>query len=521
MSIKEYFDINELFHPSMFYTGEVAMGNTISSMDIFSLNSKTKSGKSRYLDFLEREYYGPLAKVLNSVSLAHLTTPVLSLSHTEEGTRSTKFSFKAFVQAKINGSFNSEKHNSEYLALGDKPTQEEVIKFLKKIQRDDRKIYEDVITKGKLSPYFMPVVDLYNEYILDTRQTIPFIQFITGIISGAEKTTQAADDLGVFFDKTINVEGLISCFDYDKLCLMAAYSIMEGCKIVELAYNSVHNPAIYITKYMEAVEAIRQKVPKYNCAIKVYDEKKGQVRLCDIDEVLDEFRALLARHPEFRRFHISLDRIYELLEMYGYDEEFIANFDLQTKDAEIVIDILQQIERHKSLLASWNIIPKGKKDRPEPLPVPTDSRISLPEQEKIRRMIISKSYLENSSYLFRLEGINEFEGYQGYLYPNGTVIFEKYYDNIKTKKVASGSATYVMKLDNFVEVSKLTKTEIISKINNGEIEGVSRIFHREDMERWKADVERAITGSDYTVQVEQYIDELIDTKKVSKKGVKQ
>ena len=217
----------------------------------------------------------------------------------------------------------------------------------------------------------------------------------------------------------------------------------------------------------------------------------------------------------------ELDRIYELLEMYGYDEEFIANFDPQTKDFEIVIDILQQIERHKSLLASWNIIPKGKKDRPEPLPVPTDSGISLPEQEKIRRMIISKSYLENSSYLFRLEGINEFEGYQGYLYPNGTVIFEKYYDNIKTKKVASGSATYVMKLDNFVEVSKLTKTEIISKINNGEIEGVRRIFNREDMERWKADVERAITGSDYTVQVEQYIDELITTKEVSKKEVKQ
>ena len=67
-----------------------------------------------------------------------------------------------------------------------------------------------------------------------------------------------------------------------------------------------------------------------------------------------------------------------------------------------------------------------------------------------KQMIISKDYLENSSYLFRLEGINEFEGYQGYLYPNGTVIFEKYYDNIKTKKVASGSATYVMNLNNFV-----------------------------------------------------------------------
>lgn len=521
MTIQQYFDINEIFNPSMFYTGEVIMGNAFPGLDVLSLNAKTKSGESRYLDFLEKSYFYPLSKLLNSNSLAHSFNPVISMTHTDEGTRTTKFSYQSFIMCKISGTLEPERYTQEYLELGSDASLEELSTFLKKIQREERKKYDDVINNGKASQYFPSVFKLYQEHVRQSGPGLTFAAFVSGMHSGAHKTTIATRYLGEFFDREIDVEALVRCFDYDKFCLIAAYSIMEGCKIVEEHSNLVHNPAIFVTKYIEAVDLLRTKDPKYNCSIRVYDDKTGKVKNYTVDEVIEEHRALLARHPEFRRYHISLDRIHELLRMYNYDEEFIANFDPQTKDAEIVMGLLQKIEDNRSLLASWNIIPKGKSDKPEPLPVPTDPHIPLPEQEKIRRMIISKDYLENSSYLFRLEGINEFEGYQGYLYPNGTVIFEKYYDNIKTKKVASGSATYVMNLNNFVEVSKLTKSEIISKISKGEVEGVSRIFHREDMDRWKADVLQAITGSDYSMQVEQYIEELLDTNQVNKKGVKQ
>ena len=521
MTIQQCFDINEIFNPSLFYTGEVIMGNAFPAMDVLDLNSKTKSGAKRYLEFLNKSYFSPLAKILNSDSLARSFHPVISMTHTNEGTRTTKFSYQSFIMCKISGTLEPERYTQEFLELGNDASVEELSTFLKKIQREERKKYDDVLNNGRSSKYFPVVFSLYQDHIRQSGNSISFQTFVSSVHSGAHKTTIATRYLGEFFEREIDIDELIRCFDYDKLCLIAAYSIMEGCKIVEEHSNLVHNPAIFVTKYIEAVEELRTKDPKYNCSIRVYDEKTGGIKNYSVDQVIEEHRALLARHPEFRRFHISLDRIYELLRMYNYDEEFIANFDPQTKDAEIVMGILQKIEDNRSLLASWNIIPKGKSDRPEPLPVPTDPHIPLPEQEKIRRMIISKNYLENSSYLFRLEGINEFEGYQGYLYPNGTVIFEKYYDNIKTKKVASGSATYVMNLNNFVEVSKLTKSEIISKINKGEVEGVSRIFHREDMERWKSDVIKAITGSDYSIQVEQYIGELLETNQVSKKEVKQ
>lgn len=520
MTFKDFFDINELFNPNMFYTGEVLLGSLDPNTDMLLMNAKSKKGKNKYYEFLQKYYYEPFSKVINSKSLAYTIPPSISLCHRADGKRHTKFSFMVYVHGKINGTINPEEHQQELEKLGLDYTEEQVNLFLKNMLRSERKKFDSVKDSGRRSPYFAEIYNLYKYYV-QAGNKMGFDEFLDGMISGYVKSTFATRFYLEFFDKELNIDELVECFDYDKLCSIAARSVLDGCIFTEQNSNLVHNSAIYVMKYLEAVEEMRTKNPNYNCSIKALDIQTGKIRIYTIDDIIEEFNLLLARHPEFRRYHISQDRVYELLRMYNYDEEFIANFDIQSKDAQLVMDILQKIEDNRSLLASWDIIPKGKREETETIPVPKDPSIPLDEQEKIRRMLVAKSYLENSAYLFSLEGINEFEGYQGYLYPNGTVVFEKFYENIKTKKIASGSATYIMKLDNFVEVSKLTKSEIISKINSGEIKGVKRIFHREDMDRWKADVTRAITGSDYTVQVEEYIDELLDTKEVSKKGVKQ
>ena len=135
MTIQQYFDINEIFNPSMFYTGEVIMGNAFPGLDVLSLNAKTKSGESRYLDFLEKSYFYPLSKLLNSNSLAHSFNPVISMTHTDEGTRTTKFSYQSFIMCKISGTLEPERYTQEYLELGSDASLEELSTFLKKIQR--------------------------------------------------------------------------------------------------------------------------------------------------------------------------------------------------------------------------------------------------------------------------------------------------------------------------------------------------------------------------------------------------
>ena len=128
----------------------------------------------------------------------------------------------------------------------------------------------------------------------------------------------------------------------------------------------------------------------------------------------------------------------------------------------------------------------------------------------IKRMLFSRDFLNNSPYKYRLSGINKFEGYIGYIYSNGVVLFEKFYENEKTGRIAKNSATYVMNIYNFLELSKLSRSEIIKSLKDGSITDVYRIFHSENMEKWTQDVSRAITGSDYSNVDLEYITDLIN-----------
>ena len=40
---RDYFDINELFNPSVFYTGEIILGNINSNLDIMTMNSDIRT----------------------------------------------------------------------------------------------------------------------------------------------------------------------------------------------------------------------------------------------------------------------------------------------------------------------------------------------------------------------------------------------------------------------------------------------------------------------------------------------
>lgn len=566
MAFKDFFDIHELFNPTTFYSGEIVMGNLYADKNCLVINSKIKDKRNLYLQFLEKYYYEPMTRILNSESLARTFLPVISLSERSDGKRKTTFSFQYYVLGKIKGSVHMNELTNRLIELEDEINNDFLNELLRDFLRKDRKMYSeilkylssgedikyrDVLEKGMASPYYAEYSDLYNEYkscpnesiedflnktkrpqnycevielykeyVSDKKGNMKVSFFLDGLISGCTKTIVASRQFLEFFSKELKTEELVECFDYDKFCLIAAKSVMDSCIIGEQAKNKVHNSVIYLLQYLQAVRDYRKINPSYQCSITVIDEETNEKKLINIDDVEKYCEELLSRHPEFKHRRIEADKIYELLKIFGYDDKFIKNLDFQSSDMQIVANVLEQIEDYKELLLSWNIIPKGKREeKSEPVTYSTNySSESLTEQEKIRRMLISKNYLENSAYLFSLEGINEFEGYQGYLYPNGAVVFEKYYDNVKTKKIASGSATYVMKLENFVELSKLSKSEIISKINSGEIEGVKRIFHREDMEKWKAEVNRAITGNDYTAEVVEYINKLLQSNVISKKN---
>ena len=525
MTFKDFFDVNILFNPSVYYEGEVILGGDFDfdrpDNDYLLANSKTQKRQNKYAQFLEQSFFKPLENICGSSSLAHTIFPKISLSVLDQDSkRKTVFSFSSFLAPQLLV-FNASENLDQLTALGDNASLDDLIQFLKKVIRNERSIYNDVLNKGKNSPYYTDVFDLYNSYMQSTKMSMKFMTFLENMIESCTKRILATRSYKEFFSKEINIEALLECFDYDKFCLIAAQSVLDTCVTTEKLSNQVDNSIVYVKRYLDAVKEFRRYQPNYSCEILGRILPTGRKKMITINDIEQEYEALLARHPDFKFIKVELDDVSSLLKRYGYDDSFISSFDQTTKDAEVLFDILNKIEKNKELSASWTLIPKGSIQDDEikkGVLQNHEERFSLEESEKVRRMIIGREFLESSDYLFRLEGINKFEGYIGYIYSNGTVIFEKYYENIKTKKVANGNATYIMNLTNFVEVSKLTKTEIIAKINNGEIVGVKRIFHREDMERWKAQISQLLAGDEYTDEVVDYINDLVNSQVIEKRG---
>lgn len=84
------------------------------------------------------------------------------------------------------------------------------------------------------------------------------------------------------------------------------------------------------------------------------------------------------------------------------------------------------------------------------------------DEEKLLKLFMTKKQLyESTNPLYRIKGKNTFAGYIGYIYANGRVIIDRFYDKQNDSNLALGHAVYAMNMQEFYELSKLSKTEII------------------------------------------------------------
>ena len=72
-----------------------------------------------------------------------------------------------------------------------------------------------------------------------------------------------------------------------------------------------------------------------------------------------------------------------------------------------------------------------------------------------------KKLYDATNPVFRIMGKNTFNGYIGYVYPNGRVVLDKFYDKQTDSMLADGHAVYAMNIEEFYELSKLSKSELI------------------------------------------------------------
>ncbi len=89
-------------------------------------------------------------------------------------------------------------------------------------------------------------------------------------------------------------------------------------------------------------------------------------------------------------------------------------------------------------------------------------------EEKHEALLEEKiHFFSSTDYLWVLEEAQAFGGYRGYVYPNGKVIFEKFYRNTRNGLAPTHDESYIaMDLLDFIEMAPKSKTELIDFIRS-------------------------------------------------------
>lgn len=317
------------------------------------------------------------------------------------------------------------------------------------------------------------------------------------------------DRLYEYFNKPIDLE-MLNCIDKD---VFLAFYVFRSLHIfdwtdkeVDLKYNieKTIEPTenyLLLLEYLKTITNHSYKV-SFETKGKFVDEK-GEIQIdtftIDLADIKEELETIYDRFPALKNRESRINSYEELL---------------STRASE-TWKKLQQKEAIKRIKGYWELIPKGESliYTPKSLTKP-----SVPKSNQERSLKLKESYdllddkmnfFESTNPVCELTGINTFDGYKAYIYSNSCVILEKFYTyNSKGKLVpTTGEAIYVMNLYEFMDLSKLTKPEIIEEINSYDNPNVYRIYHSKN---WKNKVEKAISGQGYgyTEECIDYIEEL-------------
>ena len=211
---------------------------------------------------------------------------------------------------------------------------------------------------------------------------------------------------------------------------------------------------------------------KENESRKTSDSPK--IRYSDFDvtpKVLYEiFSNFLKDKPKIRL--INLDEMDVSTLNLGEFEEFVANY---LKDLSVPFKIIPDDTYDIMLDYTPSASKKEKKENTN------DDKVS--EEKLLEIFMKKKEFFGSRKTVIRVKGEDEFEGYIGYVYINGKVVLEKYYNSEKTKSLTYGNAIYCMDADKFLILSQFPKRILKNNPN------VDRIEHRDD---WQDKVSKII-----------------------------
>ena len=323
-----------------------------------------------------------------------------------------------------------------------------------------------------------------SENIFDEARNFNVKDFCTSYANCFETIIDKSDEICELLDEeTISLDDIN--IDKEKLELYLAYCFID--KIRDDVDKDKQKYVYYLANYYkENPDRKNSNTPQIE--IPDFDGLKPEKGI-KVKEVITP----QSIYQEFRKFIIENPTI-QLLDFNDVD------FSKMTlSEVEIFIE-----EYLKTFKANWEIIPKlyqseniiginNKKDR-------------VVDYERLNELFMEKKEFYSSLDPFMcIKGKKTFEGYIGYIFTNGIVVLDKFYDNPKKGKVSRGDAIYYMDVQDFYELSRYPKKELIHNPK------VKRVIHRGN---WQDEIKNVIDKNGDGIKTSNEIRKLIKKKEI-------
>ncbi len=471
MKIEEYFEKFNgaaiIFDPIPSYDGD-----WIFDIDNLAINSlKDKDTKKNLFDeFIFNTYILPLKKIFGSAmgNIMHFKIKMLSTPKKDRNGRCLKYSKGVFFRELLsffnqhldkNDDNNYNKYLIDLYNNINKGNDALIEAYSNEIRKKLAKI-KDLQAKELNSDYYELAFKDYEEQNKFYKTNISFKEFLNNMEIIYSDLFKGLMSLSDFFEKEILYEELYKCFDPDTFYLLFAKIIYEFNLICDKEKNVLYSNCAYLFHYKDAVKEIVKDNKKYAPILKDFiTPNKNKLHNFNRYEMVQEIDELLKKHPEVRKINLT-----------GINGEEYKNIDLINKLAEIL---------ENDVSVNWQFLPKGSSIEKRIDNKESSFKISNPlEEEQLVKEVNQRiDFMMESGFVGTpIEGSNSFTGYYAFIYSNGIVILEKFWQNDKLKP-ARENATYVMNIDNFIEMSKMTKTSLISYMQLIKNSNIKRIFH--------------------------------------------
>lgn len=420
-------------------------------------------------DFYRKTYQEPLEKIFKTSSVLDLKAGMINKPNANNIGRCLQYNKMDFFVELINLlnqnidnyglDENERKNRIDALINHIKDTNENLNIYFSEAFKEKMKKLKDVIDKEFNSDYFEVAMQDYAPF----KSKISFTDYIKSLYEMASIYQMGLLRLGDFFDRNIDFNELYSLFEPDIFYLLFAKIIFETNIESEKSDNKLQNNYRYLGYYKAVLSEVIKEDNNYNRKIVFYLNDGSEIRY-SVWEFINDYELLKERHPEIK--DIKLPKLDES------DKDKYKDIKLMDKLSKLHSDDVK---------VNWNFLTQDESIKKG------NANTDLIHQVNMRINI-----LENSGFIGKpLKGLNTFMGYYAFIYPNGLVIIEKFWEDIEGMNPSLNSGTYIISVDDFIELSKKSGISIVEYMKT--LTNVKRIFHT-SINNWQRNLYDAING---------------------------